>query len=136
MKGLGPHAESGVKKGDESDVGLVGPAEKDDGAVSVKTLDNDVLLCEWNGRRWLEKSYVSGLSVLRFSSLLLAFMVAVAGDTPPGEVGEMAPGVCTFDGGFDVPSDSSAMEPFRDLAPIRWFFCLNFSSQLVLFAFK
>lgn len=51
MKGVGPHAESGVKKGDESDVGLVGPAENVDGAVSVKTLDSDVLLCEWNGRR-------------------------------------------------------------------------------------
>lgn len=46
IKELGPHAESGVKKGDESDVGLVGPAEKEEGAVSVKTLDNDVLLCE------------------------------------------------------------------------------------------
>lgn len=46
MKGLGPHAESGVKKGEESEVGLVGPAEKEDGAVSVNTLDNDVLLCE------------------------------------------------------------------------------------------
>ena len=56
MKGLGPHAESGVKKGDEREVGLVGPAEKEDGAVSVKTLDNEVLLCEWKGRRWVEKS--------------------------------------------------------------------------------
>lgn len=46
MKGLGPQAESGVKKGDDSDVGLVGPAEKDDGAVSVNTLESDVLLCE------------------------------------------------------------------------------------------
>lgn len=51
MKGLGPHAESGVKNGDESEVGLVGPAEKEDGAVSVKTLDSEVLLCEWNGLR-------------------------------------------------------------------------------------
>lgn len=51
MNGFGPQAESGVKKGDESDVGLVGPAEKVDGAVSVKTLDKEVLLCEWNGRR-------------------------------------------------------------------------------------
>ena len=42
MKGLGPHAESGVKKGDDNEVGLVGPAEKDDGAVSVKTLESDV----------------------------------------------------------------------------------------------
>lgn len=46
MKGFGPVAESGVKKGDESEVGLVGPAENDEGAVSVNTLDNDVLLCE------------------------------------------------------------------------------------------
>jgi len=47
MKGLGPHAESGVKKGEDSELGLVGPAEKEDGgAVSVKTLDNEVLLCE------------------------------------------------------------------------------------------
>lgn len=43
MNGLGPHAESGVEKGDESDVGLV--------VVSVKTLDKEVLLYEWNGRR-------------------------------------------------------------------------------------
>jgi hypothetical protein len=46
MKGFGPHAESGVKNGDESEFGLVGPAEKEDGAVSVKTLDSEVLLCE------------------------------------------------------------------------------------------
>ena len=46
MNGFGPQAESGVKKGEESDVGLVGPAEKVDGALSVKTLDNEVLLCE------------------------------------------------------------------------------------------
>jgi hypothetical protein len=42
MKGLGPHAESGVKKGDDNDVGLVGPAENDDGAVSVNTLESEV----------------------------------------------------------------------------------------------
>lgn len=46
MNGLGPHAESGVKKGDESEFGLVGPAENDDGAVSVNTLDKELLLCE------------------------------------------------------------------------------------------
>lgn len=56
MKGFGPHAESGVKNGDDSEVGLVGPAENVDGAVSVNTLDNEVLLCEWNGRRWPVKS--------------------------------------------------------------------------------
>ena len=39
MNGLGPHAESGVKNGDASDVGLVGPC-------SVKIVDKEVLLCE------------------------------------------------------------------------------------------
>jgi hypothetical protein len=68
--------------------------------------------------------------------LLLVVTVVLVGDTPPGDVGEIAPGVCTFDGGFDAPSDSSAIEPFRDLAPIKWFFCLNFSSQLLLFALR
>lgn len=43
MNGLGPQAESGVKKGD---VGLVGPAEKVEPAASVNTLERDVLLCE------------------------------------------------------------------------------------------
>lgn len=43
MNGLDPDAESGVKNGD---VGLVGPAENDEGAVSVNTLESDVLLCE------------------------------------------------------------------------------------------
>jgi hypothetical protein len=51
--------------------------------------------------------------------LFLAITVVLEGDTPPGDVGEVAPGVCTFDGGFDVPSDSSAMDPFLDLAPIK-----------------
>lgn len=49
MKGLGPHTESGVKKGE---VGLVGPAEKVDPAASVKTLDKEVLLCEWGNWRF------------------------------------------------------------------------------------
>lgn len=46
-----PQAESGVKNGDESDVGLVGPPEKVEGALSVKTLDSEVLLWEWKGLR-------------------------------------------------------------------------------------
>lgn len=58
------------------------------------------------------------------------------GETPLGVVGEIPPGVCTFDGGFDVPSDSSAIEPFLDFAPDKLFFCLNFSSQLVLFTLR
>jgi hypothetical protein len=28
------------------------------------------------------------------------------------------------------------MDPFLDFAPMRWFFCLNFSSQLVLLALR
>jgi hypothetical protein len=136
MNGLGPQAESGVKKGEDSDVGLVGPAEKDECAVSVNTLESEVLLWEWKGLLWFEKSYLSGLSVFRFSSLFLAVMPMGEGDTPLGDVGEMPPGVCTFDGGLDVPSDSSAIELFLDFAPMRLFFCLNFSSQLVLLAFK
>lgn len=51
--------------------------------------------------------------------LFLADTVAAEGDAPPGELGEIAPGVCTFDGGFEVPSDSSAIDPFLDLAPMR-----------------
>ena len=42
--GLGAVPESGVKKGD---VGLNGPGENEDGAVSVKALFKDVVLCEW-----------------------------------------------------------------------------------------
>jgi hypothetical protein len=53
-----------------------------------------------------------------------------------GEVGEMLFGVCVPDPGFEAPSDSSAMEPFLDFAPIRLFFCLNFSNQLVLLALR
>ena len=41
MKGLGPLVESGVKKGE---LGLVGPAENDEGAASVKALERDALL--------------------------------------------------------------------------------------------
>lgn len=136
INGFDPQAESGVKKGDESEVGLVGPAENDEGAVSVNTLESDVLLCEWNGRRVWVNSCGSGLSVFRFSLLGFAETLRDEGDTPLGDAGEIPPGVWTLDGGFDVPSDSSAMELFLDLAPMRLFFCLNFSSQLVLLALR
>lgn len=82
------------------------------------------------------KSCGSGLSVLRFSLLGFAETLSGEGDTPVGDAGEMPPGVCTFDGGFEVPSDSSAIELFLDFAPMRLFFCLNFSSQLVLLALR
>jgi hypothetical protein len=58
------------------------------------------------------------------------------GETPLGVVGEIPLGVCAFDAGFDIASDSSAIDPFLDFAPNRLFFCLNFSNQLVLFAFR
>jgi len=46
VKGVAAVPESGVKNGD---VGLSGPGEKEEGAVSVKALFRDVALCEWNG---------------------------------------------------------------------------------------
>ena len=125
MNGFGPHAESGVKNGD---VGLVGPC-------SVKTVDRDVVLCELYGVR-LEKSNVSELSTLRLSSLFFAARFGTTGESSSGEIGESAPGVCALDGGLEAPSDSSAIDPLRDFAPIKWFFCLNFSNQLVLFALR
>lgn len=54
-------------------------------------------------------------------------------DTPLGEQGDISLGVCALDGGFDG-SESSAMDRFLDLAPIKLFFCLNFSSQVLLLA--
>ena len=64
-------------------------------------------------------------------------MAIGAGDgTPLGEVGEIPPGVCAVEGGLDVPSLSSAIELFRDFEPMRLFFCLNFSSQLVLLVLR
>ena len=42
--GPGPVPESGVKNGD---VGLSGPGENDEGAVSVKALFREFVLCEW-----------------------------------------------------------------------------------------
>lgn len=44
-KGLGTVPESGVKKGE---VGLSGPGEKEEGAVSVNALFNELWLWEWN----------------------------------------------------------------------------------------
>ena len=44
MKEFGTHAESGVKNGDDSEVGLVGPVEYEAAADSVKTLESEVLL--------------------------------------------------------------------------------------------
>jgi hypothetical protein len=60
------------------------------------------------------------------------------GSFPPGgggDVGEIF-GVCVPDPGSEGPSDSSATEFLRDLEPMRLFFCLNFSSQLLLFALR
>ena len=50
--GLGAVPESGVKNGE---VGLNGPGENEDGAVSVNALFSEFVLCEWNGP-CLEKS--------------------------------------------------------------------------------
>jgi hypothetical protein len=49
------------------------------------------------------------------------------------EVGDPLLGECDVDAVSEVSSASSwASEPFLDLAPIKLFLCLNFSSQLVL----
>lgn len=51
---------------------------------------------------------------------------------PEGETGEASPGVCEEEAAADAPSSSVASEAFRDRAPIRLFFSLNFSIQLAL----
>src|SRR5437899_2095111 len=60
--------------------------------------------------------------------------------TPVGDVGEMVVpfGVCAADvSPLMPPSESFTSVCFLDpLAPAKLFFCLNFSSQLVLFAFR
>lgn len=43
-------------------------------------------------------------------------------------------GECEPDPGFEAPSISSTNEPLRDFEPMRLFFCLNFSNQLLLLA--
>jgi hypothetical protein len=49
------------------------------------------------------------------------------------DVGDPLLGECDVDAVREVSSASSwAREPFLDLAPIKLFFSLNFSSQLVL----
>lgn len=64
----------------------------------------------------------------------------MVGDVKPlGEMGENPLGVCEpevqFDSTLMAPSESLASDPFLDLAPGRLFFCLNFSSQLMLLTF-
>jgi len=133
MKGLGPQAESGVKKGE---VGLVGSADKEDCAASAKKEESEGLLCEWKGRFPLP-NLIKSSSDLMPSSLCVALDTTGDADARPlGVVGDISLGVFELDGGLDTPSDSSIMEPFLDLAPMRLFFCLNFSSQLLLFNFR
>ena len=50
-------------------------------------------------------------------------------------MGDVLLGVCVPDPGLDAASVSSMTELLRDFAPMRLFFCLNFSNQLLLFAF-
>ncbi len=60
----------------------------------------------------------------------------VGGDVKPlGEIGENPLGVCEPESALKPPSESLASDPFLALAPGRLFFCLNFSSQLVLLTF-
>jgi hypothetical protein len=125
-------------------VGLVGPPENEEGAVSVKALDKDVVLWEFEclyPPPWPNSKYPFRLSDLRSSSLLVADNGEGEGK-PLGEVGEIPLGVCDA----DPPAESGLSEPLSEmlvsealrvnLAPPMPFFCLNFSSQLVLFVFK
>lgn len=81
---------------------------------------------------------LSGLSVFRLSRLRQGDM-GEGELTLVGEIGETPFGVCEpeCESALRVPalSDSFASGTFRGLAPRRWFFCLNFSSQLLLFTF-
>jgi hypothetical protein len=127
---------SGEKNG--GDDGLCGPVEKASVCeASVKALARDALLSEWYGLWLPEKSTkVSGLSIFVGSSDFVTLIAAGEASFPGGgEVGEVLLGVWVPDPGFDAASVSSTMELLRDFAPIRLFFCLNFSSQLLLFAF-
>jgi hypothetical protein len=125
-------------------VGLVGPPENEEGAVSVKALDKDVVLWEFEclyPPPWPNSKYPFRLSDLRSSSLLVADNGEGEGK-PLGEVGEIPLGVCDA----DPPAESGLSEPLSEmlvsealrvsLAPPMPFFCLNFSSQLVLFVFR
>jgi len=126
-------------------VGLVGPPENEEGAVSVKALDRDVVLwefeCLYPLLPWPNSRYPFRLSDFRSSSLL----VADNGDgdgKPLGEVGEIPLGVWDA----EPPAESGLRDPLSEmlvsealrvnLAPPIPFFCLNFSSQLVLFVFR
>lgn len=88
MNGLGPLAESGVKKGE---VGLVRPGEKGLLVWSPKTLGNEGLLAEWNGR-WpcVNSAKASSASLFTLSSV---FPAGSTGDAMPLLVGEKPLGV-------------------------------------------
>lgn len=64
MNGDGAVPESGVKKGD---VGLNGPGENEDGAVSVNVVLSELVLADWKGCRKPMK--LSGLLCFKFSWL-------------------------------------------------------------------
>lgn len=52
---------------------------------------------------------------------------------PDGDTGEVPLGVCEDEAPVEMPSTSSGTsDPFRDRAPIKLFFNLNFSIQLEL----
>ena len=130
MNGPGAVPESGVKKGE---VGLSGPGEKDDGAVSVNALFNEFVLVEWNGPcRLLKSKKLFGLSFVRLSWLgALCSFVGEGESALRGETGEVPPPVCDVEAEADIASASSgAREPLRERAPIKLFFNLNFSIQL------
>ena len=103
-----------------------GPGENVVEPPSLKALAREALLNEWYGLWFAKKSTCwlrSGDSLFTRSLSVTGVDSFVGG----GDVGEML-GVCVPDGGA-LASLSSARLFFRDFAPMRLFFCLNFSSH-------
>lgn len=117
--------DSGVKKGDVA--GLIGPGEKEEGAVSVNALFSDVVLCEWNGCRLKNSKLLSGLSFLRLSWLFaLCRSTGEVVSVAIGDTGELIVA--------SISASSGASELLRERAPMRLFLSLNFSSHVELVA--
>ena len=72
------------------------------------------------------------------SSLFAVDMEMGDGEGSPfADTGDTPLGVPELEAGLEAsPASSVAKELFLDLAPMRLFFCLNFSSQLLLLSLK
>lgn len=106
-----------------------GPAE-----ASLNKLDSAGLLCEWKGRwpllKLLKLSCDAILESLPADKAPGSWLLESTGDSLHSAAGSS---------GLTSSSDSASvdMEFLRDdLAPMRLFFCLNFSNQLALLALR